>query len=172
MLTAFLIIAAMFLALGFFAFLLIRSARSGFDILVAANVGAGTHTQLSRFSESALTVRHLLVKQGTEDNECDICGAEEKPLGPVPDIVETADLGSDPKAVELLGISPSTLLMVTGAAIDADVDLYTAAAGKVQELPVAAGTYYKVGTSVSSSGGDGDLIEVAHHAPVAVTVTE
>ncbi|MGE9270047.1 MAG: DUF2190 family protein [Verrucomicrobiales bacterium] len=170
--TAFLIIAAMLLVLGCFAFLLIRSARHGIDILAAANVGAGTHTQLSRFSESALTVRHLLVKQGTDDNECDICGAEEKPLGPVPDIVEADDLGSDPKAVELLGIAPYTLLMVASAAIDAGVDLYTAANGKVQELPVAAGTYYKVGSSVSSAGGDGDQIEVAHCAPVAVTVPE
>jgi hypothetical protein len=65
----------------------------------------------------------------------------------------------DPVGVALMN-KPGTHEMVASEAIADGADVYAAAGGKVCALPVAAGTYYKVGIALSAAGEDGDIIEV------------
>jgi len=53
-----------------------------------------------------------------------------------------------------------TLKVTAAGAFSAGVDLFQAAAGKVQALPAANGTYRKVGISVEAALADGDEIEM------------
>ena len=50
---------------------------------------------------------------------------------------------------------------VTAAgAVTAGADVYAAAAGKVQALPEAAGTYRRVGQALEAASDDGEIIEI------------
>ena len=101
-----------------------------------------------------------------------IADGETRPIGIMPDTVDADNLTDEPKAIELLGIAGRTLPMVGAEALDVDVDVYSiGTAGKVGALPEVDGTYYKVGRTVTACGGDGYIVEVAHHAPVAVVVS-
>lgn len=155
------------LGLGLLAIFVIAAIRSQFTVHHAAN---GTHQQLTRFAEEAFAARNLLVIQGTAANQILIADGAARPMGSVPDTVDADNLEDEPKSVELLGIAPRTLPMVAAAAFDEDVDLYSLAGGKVGELPVATGTYWRVGRSVIAADGADVTVEVAHHAPVAVEV--
>lgn len=53
-----------------------------------------------------------------------------------------------------------TLKVAAAGAIAAGVDIFQAAAGKVQALPADNGTYRKVGVSVEAALADGDEIEM------------
>lgn len=136
-----------------------------------ANIAEGTHEggRISRFAEAAL-VRNTLWKKGTADNQVLTCGASDRPLGVGQDDRDAAD-AVEPVGLECLGAATRTLLAVCAENIACGVDLYTAANGEVQDLPTAAGTYYRVGYSITAGVADG-LIEFVSCAPVAVTVTE
>lgn len=137
----------------------------------AANIGEGTHEgALSKFADAALTARFLLVKFGSDADHIAIAGANDKPLGICPDEVATADIAERKLAVQLLGISKSTMLAVASEAIALTDDLYTAAGGKVQNLPAGAGTYYKIGRPLQTAAADGDVLEFEPCYPVAVVV--
>jgi Uncharacterized conserved protein (DUF2190) len=41
-----------------------------------------------------------------------------------------------------------------------DADIYAAADGKVQTLPVAVGTYRRIGKAIEAATADGDIIEI------------
>jgi len=60
--------------------------------------------------------------------------------------------------------------MTASEAITAGEDVYTAAAGKAQDLPVAAGTYYHVGRALTAATGDGVEIEVETCVPEKLVV--
>lgn len=64
--------------------------------------------------------------------------------------------GSD-VAVDTLNTDGSLDVTAAGE-IEAGADIYQAAAGKVQALPVGAGTYRKVGVAIESAAADGDVI--------------
>lgn len=53
-----------------------------------------------------------------------------------------------------------TVEMTAAGAIAMGADVYAAAGGKVQALPGAPGTYYKVGVAMEAATADGDIIEV------------
>lgn len=53
-----------------------------------------------------------------------------------------------------------TLEMTAAGAITQDADVYAAAAGKIQALPTAAGTYLRIGIAIDAATADGDIIEV------------
>lgn len=157
------------LGLGLFALFALVALRSRFTVQHAAN--SGTHMQLTRFAEEAVGIRNLLFIQGTAANQVLIADGVARPIGIMPDTVDADNLEDEPKAIELLGIAPRTLPMVASEAIGIDVDVFSVgAAGKIGVLPAAAGTYWKVGRSVTAGDGDGSAVEVAHHAPVAVVV--
>ena len=65
----------------------------------------------------------------------------------------------DPVAVRLIN-GAGTFEMTAAGAIDADADVYAAADGKIQALPVDAADYRKVGKALEAATADGDIIEV------------
>jgi len=137
----------------------------------AVNIGEGTHKNAkSYYADAAVTTRYLMGKIGSDADHVAACGASDIPIGIITDEVASADIATIPVAVELLGISNRTLLMVASEAITAGEAIYTAASGKVQDLPAGAGTYYKVGHALTAAGADGDLIEVQHCAPIATVI--
>lgn len=135
----------------------------------AINIAEGTHENAKPYKvDAAVATRFLLAKIGSDAAHSAACGANDIPIGVMTDEAAAAE---DLIAVELLGISNRTLLMVASEAITAGEAVYTGAAGKVQDLPAGAGTYYKVGHALTAAGADGDLIEVQHCAPIATVVT-
>lgn len=129
-----------------------------------ANIAEGQHLAsqgFSRYAEVALTERFLLVKQGTADNQVNICGAADVPLGVCTDEVATADIAAVPVNVQSFN-SDLTLKMVASAAIAAGAQLEPAASGRVVTLVLGAGTTsYIIGTALTPAGAAGDVIEVA-----------
>lgn len=147
---------------------LIHSLRTagpaGFN---ACNIG-GTHANgITRMAEVAFATPHVLVQKGTADNEVKLNVANTFPLGTVADAVPI----NDPVGVQLLAGGGQTLLMVASEAVAVGDEVYTDAGGKVQDLPVAAGTYYKVGTALTVADADDDEVEVMPCYPVVTVVS-
>jgi hypothetical protein len=138
--------------------------------LVACNVAEGTHTDsVSKLTDAAIATRHLLYRRGSDDNHIAASAASDAlpPLGPVADEAAAAE---EYVAVQLLG-KGSTKLMIASEAMTVGDEVWTAAAGKVQDRTAAAGTYWIVGTALTAAGADGDIIEVQDCVPIRITVT-
>lgn len=163
-----LLCAVLLVGVLLFALIKVRQSPSRFSL---CNIGSGTHENAkSYFSDEALAVRYLLVTIGSDSEHIALCAADDIPIGTVPDEVATADIAAVPVGVELLGICNKTMLMVPSENITAGEEVFAAAGGKIQDLPVGAGTYYSVGYALE----DGSLdvpCEVLHHSPRAVIVT-
>lgn len=131
---------------------------------------AGTHAggKITRYAEGALSTRYVLMKKGTANDEVLVCGASDMPIGVLTD---EAYADRDPVNITLLGSADRTLLMVASEEIAVGAYVFTAANGKVQDLPAGAGTYYCVGIAVTAAGGDGDLLEVDPCQARAVVVS-
>ena len=129
---------------------------------------AGTHEdgKVPFVAEEAFATRHLLAKKGTGATQILNGTANAKPWGTCLDEPGAGDGAT----VAVLGAVRGTLLMRASEAIAVGADVYTAAAGKVQDLPAGAGTYYKVGVAITAAAADGDLFEVAPCHPVATVV--
>ena len=141
--------------------------RPRYDIALA-NIAEGTHENgVTRLTDAAMTTRHLLVKGGTDEDHIDICGASDLPMGVCPDEASAAE---EYVTVLLPGCAESTRLMVASEAIDAHAEVFTAANGKVQNAPSAAGTYYRVGRALKASSDDGDEIEVDPYPPTEYVI--
>lgn len=97
---------------------------------------------------------NLRVKQA--DGVCVVADADAAGFGTVFD-----SRFDDPRATIALYNKPGTQIMIASEAINAGADVYAAANGKVSMLPVAAGTYHKVGVTLTVAAEDGDGIEVA-----------
>jgi hypothetical protein len=139
------------------------------SLIGAVNIAEGTHKNAKPYkADAAVATRYLLAKIGSDADHSAACGASDIPIGFMQDEAAAAE---DLIAVELLGISNRTLLGVASEAITAGEAVYTAAGGKLQDLPAGAGTYYKVGHALTAAGADGDLIEIQHCAPIATVVT-
>jgi hypothetical protein len=117
-----------------------------------------------RTNDAAVTARHLLWQQGATDNGIAGNIATTCPLGTV-DNTETAT--GQGQTVLLLG-KGNTKKMVASEAITAGEQVFTAAAGKVQDTPTGA-TVYLVGTALTAAAADGDIIEVQDCVPVRLT---
>jgi hypothetical protein len=136
--------------------------------LRAANIAEGTHAgMITKLTDAAITTRHLLVKVGSDSDHIAVCGASDRPRGLCDDEAGAAE---EPVNVNLLGCGNTTQKMVASDAIADDVDVFTAADGKIQNEPSAAGTYYKVGRSMGAASTDGDEIEVEPCHPIAYVV--
>lgn len=138
---------------------------------IAVNIGAGTHeTSIPLLSDEAVTLKHLLVTRAaaSDADHFALCQADEEPIGICPDEVAADEVGES-RAVHLLSRGP-TRLMVASEAIAKDDYVVTAAAGKVQDDPAVAGTYYIVGRALSAAGADGDEFEVETFRPIKYVV--
>ena len=132
------------------------------------NPAVGTHAgPITKLADAAIADRFLLGKKGTDEDHVAVCGAADRPFGVIEDEAAAAE---DPVAVQPLGAAGRSVLMVAAEAIAADVEVFTAASGQVQDTPTAAGTYYKVGISAKAAGTAGDEFEVIPQAPVEYVV--
>lgn len=134
-----------------------------------ANVVApGTHgdSRIPRKSESTISDRHLLVKQGVAADGVALCGAHDLPVGICTDTPDSGDYA----AIRLLASCPATCLGIAAGAISERQPLYTAANGQIQTEPETAGTYYLVGYSIGSATGQGEQFEFEPCAPRRVTI--
>lgn len=137
-------------------------------LIIACNIAEGTHEgSLTKFTDAALASRHLLVKFGSDVDHVAVNGAGDMPLGTVADDPDAAEALV---SVDLLAVTGSTRRCVCSEAIALTDELYTAANGKVQNLPAGAGTYYKIGRPLQAGAADGAVIEFEPCYPVKVTV--
>jgi hypothetical protein len=138
------------------------SALEGF----ANDAGSDTLTgKMSFLATAAIATKFLLGKRGATDAYIAVAGAGDVPFWVIQDEAEAA---GDPVNANLLGSGPS--LMVASAEIAAEADVYAAAGGKVQALPVASGTYWLVGKTPFGASGDGVPLLVTTCVPRPVTV--
>jgi len=147
----------------------VNALRAKPALFLANASGSETTNKDSRSfkTDAAITTRHLLYKPGSDSEHILVNTAAVCPLGTVPDEADAAEIDIE---VRLLGIYDGTLIMVASGVIAADVDVYTDAAGKVQAEPTGAGTFWRVGKSLTAAAADGDRIEVQHHKPIKVVV--
>lgn len=141
--------------------------------LMAANVVIDSQVdvhceQLVRTNDAAITVRHLLYKEGsTAGTGAAVCGAGDLPLGTIDNTEASTGVSQN---VLLLGKSKTRKMVANAAMATLGVWVYTAANGKVQVQPTSAGTYYRVGRLLTASGADADVIEVETCLPRLITV--
>lgn len=128
------------------------------------NIAEGTHAgSITKKTDGAITTRYLLGKFGSDAAHVVACGVAEIPIGVITDEAAAAE---DLVNVNLLGVHGSTQLMVASEIITAGEKVYTAANGKVQDIPTTTtAALYEVGLALTASGADGDLIEVATCVP-------
>jgi hypothetical protein len=142
--------------------------RAG-GLISAANAydgATGTHPgNIRRTVDVAFTDRHLLAKQGAGAGTVALCGVADIPLGPIDNILAI----NEPGEVQLLG-RQDTKLFIASEPIAAGDEIFAAASGKVQNRPVAAGTYYYIGVALTSAVADGDVIEVNDGHPLKVVI--
>jgi hypothetical protein len=130
----------------------------GDRIVRLANIAEGTHEGgITKFTDAAITERHLLGKIGSAADRVAVCGASDTPIGVITD---EASAGGDPVSVSLLGSARGTVRMVASAAIAQGALLEPAASGRVQTLGAGAGTHHVVGRALDAAGAAGDVIEV------------
>ena len=150
--------------------LLLAAARklTGRGLLTAANTydaAVETHAStITRTNDAAITARHLLWQQGSTDGGITLGAAAAVPLG----TVDNTETGTGARQTVLLLGKGDTKKMVASEAITAGEQVFTAASGKVQDTPTGA-TVYLVGTALTASGADGDIIEVQDCVPVKMT---
>jgi len=134
-------------------------------IFGAANIAEGTHAgSISRKADAAAS-EYLLVKKGSDADHVAVCGVADVPIGVLASVPTAAE---DDVTVNLLGCAPSTRIMIASEAIAAGVEVYTAAAGKIQDATTSV-TYYKVGVSLTAAGAN-EEIEVDPCNPIKVVV--
>lgn len=167
MFTTLIMIAVVAVAL-FLMSLLTSTATRRNKLTALCNIAEGTHEgSITKLTDAAISVRHLLYKQGTDAHHIAVNGAADMPWGVVKDEASAAEARV---AVDLLGQKAGTMLMVASEAIDANEPVYTAAGGKVQDEPAVAGTYWLVGYAKTTVAADNAEIEVQHIVPIKVVV--
>ena len=130
----------------------------GEEIVRLANIAEGTHEGgITKFTDAAITERHLLGKIGSAADRIAVCGAADIPVGVITD---EASAAAEAVSVSLLGSARGTVRMVASAAIAQGALLEPAASGRVQTLGAGAGTHHVVGRALDAAGVAGDVIEV------------
>jgi hypothetical protein len=137
------------------------------EVMAANTYDAAVETHdatVRRTNDAAVSARHLLWQQGAAAGTVDVNIATTCPLGTVDNTETDTGIG---QTVFLLG-KGGTKKMVANEAIAAGEQVFTAAAGKVQDTPTGA-TVYLVGTALTAAAADGDIIEVQDCVPVKLT---
>lgn len=132
--------------------------------------GDGTHAngRLTKFCDAALATSNLLLKKGTDASHVAVtAAATDYPMG---FNYAPTDAAEDTVGLHLLGKGGDTKLGVASGAIAADDRLVPAAAGKVQTIPTASGTYWVIGRAVTAAA-DGEPVEVDDCHPFQVTIS-
>lgn len=131
------------------------------------NVGSYLGGRFSATASGAIT-EFTLVKltAATPGGAKTVAANDGVPIGvAITDADDATEVG-----VQALGGCDRTIRCIASAAVAANAILI-ADSTKVKTLPTAGGTYYIVGTALSSTSADGDAIEVAPCSPVKIVVT-
>ncbi|MBO7391128.1 MAG: DUF2190 family protein [Verrucomicrobia bacterium] len=135
-----------------------------------ANENARHGYAITKYSTGSISQRWLLGQLHTDTTQIKPCAlASAMPLGIITD---EASAAGETVAVELLGAIPGTIRAVAAGAVSAGEAVYTAASGRVQSLPSAAGTYYQVGVSLTAAAASGDEIEIITCVPRKLVVEQ
>lgn len=139
-----------------------------------ANVegAAGTHPgAYTRRADAAHDATHLVVKQGSDELHVAVAGAGDLPIGTTRDQPEAAE---DIIAVDPLHAMVGTRKFRCTTALAANIDIFTAATGRVRALPGSGGgTAYKVGHTIQVAvqvGTNDYEVEAIPCTPVATTI--
>jgi hypothetical protein len=125
--------------------------------------GRITYTADNAFTDAGQQAgRFLVAKIGTDAAHIDLCGATDKPHGICTDAPAAGDVGS----VSVLGAARGTLRGIAAVAIAVDDPLYTAASGRITNVPVN-GCYF-IGKAVSTASAAGDDFEFTPIKPIRV----
>ena len=109
---------------------------------------------LSLVAGSALA-NHRLVKLSSGEAVYNTETSTDQPIGVSKlNVGEDDDVSIDPMN------KPGTVEICAAGAITLGADVYAADDGKIQALPVSAGTYRKIGIAMKAASGDGSIIEV------------
>ncbi|MBW2187435.1 MAG: DUF2190 family protein [Deltaproteobacteria bacterium] len=106
------------------------------------------------FKAAADLAQKILVKLAGGEIVANTVADTDEAIGVNDYAVASGDLA----CVNLVG--GKTLEITAAGVIAADAAVYAADGGKVQELPVAAGTYVRIGTALEAAGADGDIVEI------------
>lgn len=131
------------------------------------NLALECRRENTRLKADVAVARYLLVRSGSDLEHAALCGANQAPLGNSDDSPGAAE---DPFTVQLFGLGPCERIVIASEAIAVNADIYTAANGKVQDTPVAPGTYYLVGRATQAAAGDGDKFRIIPCFPVKVVI--
>ena len=137
-----------------------------------AETTVGRHAHATtKLADGAFGSRHLLVKLGSDSDHATPSGAADRPYGITDDM---PGIAGTPIHVQFL-TGPGTKRMISTGALAEDADVYTADGGKVQPLPVAAGTYWLVGTARGAAIQSDDTlyyVEIESCRPVKLVVAQ
>lgn len=128
-----------------------------------ANVADGVHDEsVSKLPDAAITVRHLLYRVGSSPNHVAVAGANDIPLGTIADEATDAQVtaGDHWLTVNLLGKGTTKRMVASEVMATTGVRVYAAAGGKI-----ALSGNVLVGTLLSTSVGDNDIVEVQDCEP-------
>jgi hypothetical protein len=146
-----------------------RARRRNFRRVALANAELAFQCRREnvRLKADAAVTRYLLVKFGSDGEHAAICGAADIPLGNSDDSPGAAE---DPFTVQLFGLIPSERIVIASEAITVGEAVYTAANGKVLDLPAGAGTYYQVGYASQAAAADGDKFRIVPCFPIKTVI--
>ncbi len=139
-----------------------------------ANVGEGdfTHGRKSYLVDTGtavLTSRYLIYKIGSDNDHVTTCGAGDVPIGQSDDQGDSSN--SDvPISVNLFGVCPGTLRVVTDGTISNGDYVKTAANGQATKAATGdAGQFGKALFGTDTTANAGDVITVVHDVPSKVS---
>lgn len=98
----------------------------------------------------------LLVKLSTTTVIANTAAATDDPIG----VTAVNVLSGNPVAVDFIGMPDDSIEIMAAGAFNAGDDVFAAAGGKVQGLPVGAGTYRRIGKALEAATADGDIVEI------------
>lgn len=110
---------------------------------------------LKAFTCGADVEAHRLVKLSSGNVIHNTATATDDPIG----VTQRAEDSGDDVTVRLIN-DGGTFEITAAGAISQGAEVYAAAAGKVQALPTAAGTYRRIGLALEAATADGDIIEI------------
>jgi hypothetical protein len=141
-----------FVVIALLGLMTYRAARSQRTVIAANGTGVHHGGRVTRVSVGAIATRYLIVKQSGTALGVEACTATAHPLGIVTDEADDAD---SPVMVIMPGSAETTVKLIPSVAILAGDVLYTAAAGKVTNVPVAGS--FIVGTALAAGAADEEL---------------
>ena len=152
---------------AFRVFCLIGPPRANRIAMAHEKLALQLRCENMRLLADGAIAQYLLVKYGTDGEHGDVCGASDCPIGNSNDAPGQAE---DPFTVEIFGLGCKERIVIASEAIARGEEVYTAAGGKVQNLPAGAGTYYLVGRAQQSAGADSEKLRIIPCFPVKTVV--